>query len=306
MSYEDARAKAFEDFSTISDETQQSGDPMLISKQQAGHLGRLILSFQNTPMQYTRLMKKAGQDLINGRGDWKTNVSKILYYGFVQNLIFATLQNALFALLPEFDPEEEEEAYDRQKNNKYNRIINSMIDTILRGSGLAGAVVSTLKNTIRRYNFEDKKGFTADHAYTLLELANVSPPIGSKLRKVYGAIQTKKFDQDILDERGLAPDSPAYEIIANLLSAGANIPLDRALAEVRAISEALDSDNTAMQRLALGLGWRTWGVNAKNEEFDLIKAEAKERRRLEGIEKAKRTREENVATIREHNCWNFA
>jgi len=299
MSYEDARAKAFEDFSAISDETQQSGDPMLISKQQAGHLGRFILSFQNTPMQYTRLMKKAGQDLINGRGDWKTNVSKILYYGFIQNLIFAGLQNALFALLPEFDPEEEEEAYDKQKNNKYNRIINSMIDTILRGSGLAGAVVATLKNAIRRYNFEEAKGFTGDHAYTLLELANVSPPIGSKLRKVYGAIQTKRFDQDILDERGLAPDSPAYEIIANLLSAGANIPLDRALAEVRAIAEALDSDNTAMQRLALALGWRTWDVNIRNEEHELIKTQAKARRKEEGIKKAKETRKRNAELKKE-------
>jgi hypothetical protein len=299
MSYEDARAKAFEDFSAISDETQQSGDPMLISKQQAGHLGRFILSFQNTPMQYTRLMKKAGQDLINGRGDWKTNVSKILYYGFIQNLIFAGLQNALFALLPEFDPEEEEEAYDKQKNTKYNRIINSMIDTILRGSGLAGAIVSTLKNTIRRYNFEDKKGFTADHAYTLLELANVSPPIGSKLRKVYGAIQTKRFDQDILDERGLAPDSPAYEIIANLLSAGVNIPLDRALAEVRAIAEALDSNNTAMQRMALALGWRTWDVNIKNESHELIKTEAKAKRKAAGIEKAKETRKRNAKLKKE-------
>ena len=299
MSYEDARAKAFEDFSAISDETQQSGDPMLISKQQAGHLGRFILSFQNTPMQYTRLMKKAGQDLINGRGDWKTNVSKILYYGFVQNLIFAALQNALFALLPEFDPEEEEEAYDKQKNNKYDRIINSMIDTILRGSGLAGAIVSTLKNAIRRYNFEEAKGFTGDHAYTLLELANVSPPIGSKLRKVYGAIQTKRFDQDILDERGLAPDSPAYEIIANLLSAGANIPLDRALAEVKAIAEALDSNNTAMQRMALALGWRTWDVNIRNEEHELIKTQAKAIRKEEGIKKAKETRKRNAELKKE-------
>ena len=95
MSKADAEAKAFEDFSAISDETQQSGDPMLISKQQSSHLGRLILAFQNTPMQYTRLMKKAGQDLINKRGDAKTNISKIIYYGFVQNLIFSTLQNAL-------------------------------------------------------------------------------------------------------------------------------------------------------------------------------------------------------------------
>ena len=301
MTYEDARKKAFEDFSAISDETQQSGDPMLISKQQSGHLGRFILSFQNTPMQYTRLMKKAAQDLINGRGDWKTNVSKIIYYGFVQNLIFATLQNALFALLPGFDPDDDEEGYERLIDSKQQRIINSMGDTILRGSGLAGAVVSTLKNAILRYMKEEEKGFTADHAYTILELANASPPLGSKLRKVYGAIQTKRFDQDIIDARkweatkdGRLNLSPSYKILGNLVSAGANIPLDRAIAETEAIAEALNSRNTAMQRMALALGWRTWDVNIRNEDHELIKTEAKAKRKAAGIEKAKQTRKRNA------------
>ena len=39
-------------------------------------LGKIILAFQNTPMQYNRLMKTAALDLINGRGDVKTNISK--------------------------------------------------------------------------------------------------------------------------------------------------------------------------------------------------------------------------------------
>ncbi len=295
MSKADAEAKAFEDFSAISDETQQSGDPMLISKQQSSHLGRLILAFQNTPMQYTRLMKKAGQDLINRRGDAKTNISKIIYYGFVQNLIFSTLQNALFALLPEFDPDDEdEEKFQKVINTKQERIMNSMVDTILRGSGLAGAVVSTLKNTINEYYRQEEKGsFMADHAYTLLQLANISPPIGSKLRKVYGAIQTKNFDSDVIDARGAALDSPGYEVIGNLLSAGLNIPLDRAVSEIRGITEALDDRNTAYQRLALGLGWRTWDVNAKNEEHELIKTTAKKKRKEEGKIKAAETRKEN-------------
>ncbi len=295
MSKTDAEAKAFEDFSAISDETQQSGDPMLISKQQSSHLGRLILAFQNTPMQYTRLMKKAGQDLINRRGDAKTNISKIIYYGFVQNLIFSTLQNALFALLPEFDPDDEdEEKFQKVINTKQERIMNSMVDTILRGSGLAGAVVSTLKNTINEYYRQEEKGsFMADHTYTLLQLANVSPPIGSKLRKVYGSIQTKNFEKDVIAERGWNLDSPKYEVIGNLLSSGLNIPLDRAVSEVRGITEALDDRNTAYQRLALGLGWRTWDVNAKNEEHELIKTSAKKKRKEEGKIKAAETRKEN-------------
>ena len=295
MDYNAARAKAFEDFSAISDETQQSGDPMLISAQQASHLGRLVLAFQNTPMQYTRLMKKAAQDIANGRGDFKTNMSKILYYGFVQNLIFSALSNALFALIPGFDEEEpEEDALDK----KTERILNNMLDTILRGSGLSGAVVSTLKNAIMRYQKEEEKGFTADHAYTLLELINVSPPIGSKARKVYNAIQTKKFDGDVMEAQGWDPMlrgkfnvSPYYEMTGSLTSAFLNLPLDRMLAEVDAISEALDTRNTSYQRLALGLGWRTWDVNGKKEEEEVVKTIAKIKRKKEGKEKAKATRE---------------
>ena len=279
MSKADAEAAAFEDFSKISDETQQSGDPMLISAQQSSHLGRLVLAFQNTPMQYTRLMKKSAQDLINGRGDFKTNVSKIAYYGFIQNLIFNSLQQALFAMIPGFSDEEDEDDADKKLDKKEVRILNGMLDSILRGSGLYGAIASTLKNAYMRFEKEEEKGFTADHTYTLLELANISPPIGSKLRKVYGAIQTNRFDRGIIEKRGLEVLdkqgnlnlSPSYQIIGGLSSAFLNLPLDRVVSEINALAEAFDDRNTAYQRIALSLGWRTWDVDAKNEYHDFLK-----------------------------------
>ena len=301
MSKTEAETKAWADFSKISDEAQQSGDPALVSQQQASVLGRLVLAFQNTPMQYTRLMKKAGLDIINRRGDFKTNFSKIIYYGAVQNFIFSALQNALFAMIPGFDDEEEtEEDKKKKENQKTGRIVHSMVDTILRGSGLAGAVATTTKNTIRKFLEQEEKGFTADHTYTIIEAANISPPIGSKLRKLYGAIQTWKFDKDVVKERGFDVTlngklniSPTYNIIGNLSSALINLPLDRALMEIEGITEALDERNTLYQRIALALGWRTWGVGAKNEEEDLIKAKAKYKRKELGKIKAKFTREKN-------------
>jgi len=285
LSQAEAEAKAFEDFSKVSDETQQSGDPMLISAQQSSHLGRLVLAFQNTPMQYTRLIKKAGQDLVNRRGDWRTNVSKIAYYGFIQNLIFNGLQQALFAFIPGFDDEDEEkmteeelEKLGKKENKKIINTLNGMVDSILRGSGLPGAVTSTLKNTIRRFYQEREKGFTGDQAQTLIELANVSPPIGSKLRKVYNSILTDQYDRDVMARRGFEATragrlnlSPSYQVVGNLSSALLNLPLDRVVTEVTAMSEMLDDRNTSWQRLALGLGWRTWDVGAKNEEEDRLK-----------------------------------
>ena len=302
-----AEKQAFEDFSKTADEAQQSSDPYLVSQEQRSPLGRLVLAFQNTPMQYTRLMKKSMQDLANRRGDPKTHISKIIYYGAVQNFIFSALQSALFAIIPGFDEEDESEMtekelekLERKNDQRTLRIINSMTDSVLKGSGVRGAVIATLKNTITEYFKQEKKGFMSDHTYTILQALSLSPPIGSKARKLYSAIQTKKFERDTLAARGfdVTADgklnlSPAYSIIGSLASALGNVPLDRVVDELNSIVEALDSRNTAWQRIALALGWKTWDVGAKNEEHDLIKTEAKAKRKEEGKVKAKETRAAN-------------
>jgi hypothetical protein len=105
-----AEEKAFDDFRALAEESQQSSDPSKISLQQASAAGRVILAWANTPMQYARIQKRAAQDLLAGRGDWKTHVSKIAYYGFVQNLIFNALQQALFAIGFGDSEDEEEDA----------------------------------------------------------------------------------------------------------------------------------------------------------------------------------------------------
>jgi dephospho-CoA kinase len=301
-----AEEQAFLDFSMKSDEAQQSSDPALVSQQQRSVLGRLILAFANTPMQYTRLMKKAGQDLINGRGSVTENISKIAYYGVIQNFIFSALQSAMFSMLFDDDEENEDlteeelEKLAKKEEQKAIRVANSMMDTVLRGSGVYGAVASTIKNTIMEYYKQEERGFMADHTYTLLASAGISPPIQSKLRKIYSAIQTRKFERDNVEQRGWALTAdgklnlgPNWSIFGNVLSGVTNVPLDRVVDEMRSVGEALDERNKAWQRIALALGWKTWDVGAKNEEADLIKIEAKEQRKQEGIEKAKKTREEN-------------
>jgi hypothetical protein len=203
--------------------------------------------------------------------------------------------------LPDFEDDDDlteeqlEEKRQKMESQKTTRVLNGMIDSILRGSGLAGAVVSTMKNTIMKFYQQEQKGYMADHTYTLIELANISPPIGSKLRKVYSAIQSYKFNKDVMSQRGFSLTtegrlniSPSYEVIGNLLSAGFNIPLDRAVVELQSISEALDSRNTSYQRIALMLGWRNWDVNAKNEENDFIKLVYKELKKAQAKEKRKK------------------
>ena len=98
MDIKEAEKRAFDDFYAIAEENQQSSNPSKISQQQASGAGRVILAFANTPMQYARIIKSSTQDLAAGRGDWKTNVSKIVYYGAIQNLIFNSLHRALWLI----------------------------------------------------------------------------------------------------------------------------------------------------------------------------------------------------------------
>jgi len=91
MSKTEAEAKAFQDMVDASEPVQQSSDPSLISKEQASILGRIVLAFQNVTMQYARRMKKSVIDLAKGRGDVKTNISRIVYYGAAQNFVFNLL-----------------------------------------------------------------------------------------------------------------------------------------------------------------------------------------------------------------------
>lgn len=156
------------------------------------------------------------------------------------------------------------------------------------------------------YYSQEKKGFMADHTYTLLSAAGISPPIQSKMRKLYSAIQTKRFEKDNVEARGWALTAdgklnlgPNYSILGNVLSATTNVPMDRVVDELKSISEALDARNKAWQRIALALGWKTWDVGVRNEEADLIKAGAKEERKKKGIEKAKQTRAKTTQSKRD-------
>ena len=283
MSKAEAETQAFLDFQETTEVSQQSARPDMISQQQANPLGRIILAFQNTPMQYGRIMNKAFRDLANGRGDAKTHVSKIVYYGAVQSIIFTALQSALFAVLGSDDDDEKEEMIDK----KTTRMLNSMIDTWLTSIGYGGKAISTVKNTIMEYNKQRAKDVDedfmtkSDHAYTLLQALSFSPPIGSKLRKIYQSIQTEKFNRDIMKERGLTLDNPVWGMIGNVIEGVTNIPLGRISNKMLNLDNALDSRNETWQRIAMLMGWNTWDLGIKDPDLVALGEDIKERKKQE-------------------------
>ena len=260
MSEKEAEAIAYREFREIAEESQQSSRPDKISQQQASNVGRVILAFANTPSQYARIIKKAVSDLKNKRGNWKNNVSKIIYYGAMQNLIFNILQQALFAV--GFGDDEEES---KQREKKYISIGNGMIDSLLRGLGYGGAAVSVAKNLLLDV-YERSKRDRPEYVDAAWKLLDFSPPIDSKVSKLKAAgYMVDKYGDDMIS-KGFAIDNPAYEAASKVVSATTNVPLDRVFNKANNISAAMGEDAETWQRVALMLGWPEWQLKTKGKQ----------------------------------------
>ena len=270
LSQKEAEKKAFEDFRKTAEESQQSADPSRISQQQATTLGKIVLAFANTPSQYARIQKRAVQDLVNRRGDPKEHVSKIVYYGVIQSLMFTALQSAMFAMM--FDEEEDEGILDEKKI----KTANSMLDNLLRGMGISGAVASTIKNVVIELYDKSQKP-RPEYETTAFKLLDISPPIDIKVSKFRQAMNTWEYNRnnpEAQDPFNVA--NPAYKAMAYVIASTTNIPLDRLYLKIENIAGALDANNEYWQRVAMLLGWPKWQLQSTKE-----KEEEKELRKLQ-------------------------
>ena len=233
-------------------------------------------------------MTKAVLDIKNKRGSLKSNMSKIAYYAVLQNALFASLQTALFAA---FDDDEE---WDK----KTDRVAQNMIDSVIAGLGLTGSVIVTVKNGILTYVKQKEKGFSADHTRTIIEFANLSPTIGSKLRKLYSAIRTEQLNQDAIDEMGLDINSPAVNSIASLISAATNIPVDRAVTITQNLILASTDEADFNQSLALVLGWSAWDIGLEPVSRKVQQEAKKKRKKLMEELKLMEKEKENLEKLK--------
>ena len=263
MDQKQAEEQAFRDFREITEEAQQSSRPDRISKEQAGGFGRLFLAFANTPMQYTRLMKRSAQDIMNRRGDQRANWSKLMYYGAVQNFIFNALQKALFAIGFEDEKDENQSA-------RVNTVAEGMLDSVLRGTGVVGNAVVAGKNFAVDIAKRSKKP-RPDFEDATWKLFDVSPPIDSKITKIRAALRTVDWSGDEIKDKGVSLDNPAAMASAQFISATTNVPLDRVLRLYDNTKAAVAEDTEVWQRVALLLGWSTWELGMKKEEDKKLK-----------------------------------
>ena len=270
LSGKEAQQKAFIDFQEKTEVAQQSSRPDLISPQQAGPMGRMIFAWGNTPMQYARIQEKAARDLINNRGNTKENISKLLYYGFVQSVAFTAMQNAMFAFSLD-----EEESFDKDdKSRRVSRMINNMADSQLRGIGIPGAIASTVKNTVTEFQKQQERGFRADHTATMNQLLSYSPVLGSKFRKIFGytgvagGLLKGKTNYEASMLMGFDLNNPQTLAYANLVEATTNVPMGRTVNKLRNLQIAADANYQWWQRAAAFGGWGSWELGIENEGFE--------------------------------------
>tara|TARA_S200002703_G_scaffold37359_2_gene32658 strand:- start:243 stop:1223 length:981 start_codon:yes stop_codon:yes gene_type:complete len=236
----------------------------------------------------TRITKKGTVDLANNRGNPMANVSKMLYFGIIQSIVFGALQSAMFAIAWG-DEDEREKRY----KTKTTRIANGVLDTLLRGSGLTGAMIATIKNTYLQWRVQRKKPYGKREDWRILnEMINLSPPMGSKFRKVMSAIKTEQYNQGVGKEIGFRVDNPNIHAVAAMIEASTNAPAGRILRKANHIEEAITGDHTAMQRVFLGMGWDMWSLGIKDEELEEAKFKVKQDRKEEKKKETKKKKQE--------------
>ena len=125
--------------------------PDMSSQQQAAWMGKLVLNFLNTPSQYNRIIKKAGSDIINRRitppnttqvQSDASNLSRILYYGAIQNIIFYTLKNMVIKFLEQREP-------------KYNKDEAAVLMELLNFSPVLGIKARQIVNAEKTLNYNE-------------------------------------------------------------------------------------------------------------------------------------------------------
>jgi hypothetical protein len=139
-----------------------------------------------------------------------------------------------------------------------------MADSLLRGGGIGGAIVSVGKNSIIRIQKELEKDRPKLEKVGY-EITKLSPPISSKLSRINQAARSYQWDKEEMINGGWSLDNPAFLAAANVISALTNIPLDRLVKKVNNVTDATGQDLELWERLALLGGWQDWEIGLDKE-----------------------------------------
>jgi hypothetical protein len=262
MKTKEAEKQAFLDFQVLAERTQQSSRADLLSRQQTTLIGRFVLPFANTPMQMNRAGMKDILDITKGRTTGLRNTSeaigRITYYMGAQVALFAGLQSALFAML--FN---DEDVSEEKIANTKTYTLQSTTDSMLRGFGVQGALLSAFKNAIFEFFKQNKKGYGADYSEVAEDLLNVSPPIGSKFGLLDSAGDDVKRSKDTPFKFELG--NQKLEASLKTIQATTNAPVYSPYQNATNLQHALSDQYEMWQRGLMTFGWTPYNVGIEKE-----------------------------------------
>ena len=114
----------------------------------------------------------------------------------------------------------------------------------------------------------------------LVELLNVSPPLGIKARKIVGAEKTLNFDRKVISHmKTFDIDNPVWSAATSYTEAITTLPANRMFRKVQNLREAANTNNSNMQRLFLLFGWSKWNLGIEDPELEKIRKVAKRKKK---------------------------
>ena len=162
---------------------------------------------------------------------------------------------------------------------------NSMLNSLLRGLGLYGAVAATLKDVASKM-YERSEAKRPQYSKYLMKTAvNISPPIGSKVIKMMRAADTYEWNKGFLfDTEGVDnmeyAKLPGVRMIGDVIAASTSIPADRILSKVSNLLDMIQTETNDSYRAFLAAGYPEWQMEQKSgDERGVAKREVEKERR---------------------------
>jgi len=134
-----------------------------------------------------------------------------------------------------------------------------MVDSQLKGLGIAGAAMVAAKNTLMKI-YEESEKKTPEFEKAAIEALSFSPAISSKYRKIVGGLKSFSWNRKEMKEKGFSLDNPAYLAGAQIVTAFTNIPLDRVVKKINNIRGIMSEQSQMWQKVSMSLGWSAYDV----------------------------------------------
>jgi len=151
---------------------------------------------------------------------------------------------------------------------------------VLRGSGIFGAVLSTLKNTAIAFARQRDVNYNPDESAVLIEALNFSPVIGIKARKISNAEKTLNYNKKVIKEMETFDiDNPQWSAVTNYVEGFTNAPLNRLYNKTQNVTQSFNNDHAAWERALLFLGWSQYNLDLENKKMEEIKEKTKSKKK---------------------------